>query len=203
MINEKLQDFATSAMARSQISFGDVRRLARDCLPHGITTREEAESLISLNEKLVRADKAWAAWLVPALAEYATADQLADASGADAAKAWLKGLLAQAPSAAALGRKIARHIRRKTAQPETSASTDAPQRRRRKAPPCKVEALGRTDAPAGIAPMVQSEIRVRPNRSAAMRGKRRTTCAASLPCEIWSAGIMAKHLRFQLARPAA
>src|SRR5689334_14870901 len=112
MMNGKLQDFSTGAMARSQISFGDVRRLQRDCLPHGITTREEAESLIALNATLVRADKAWAAWLVPALADYLTAHQPGDGSDADAAKAWLQALLAQSPSAAALGRKVARHIRR-------------------------------------------------------------------------------------------
>jgi hypothetical protein len=203
MINGKLQDVATSAMARSQISFGDVRRLQRDCLPRGITTRDEAESLIALDTTLVRADKAWAAWLVPALADFVTAHQHADVAGADAAKAWLRGLLAQSPSSATLGRKVARHMRRQSAQSEAGASTDAQQRRRRTAPTCKVEVLGRTDAPEGIVPMVQPEIRERSSRRAVMRSKRRTTCAASLPCEIWSAGIMEKHLRFQLARPAA
>jgi hypothetical protein len=197
MNNGKLQDFASSAMARSQISFGDVRRLQRDCLPHGITTRDEAESLIALDATLVRADKAWAAWLVPALADFVTAQQPADVSGTDATKAWLQGLLARSPSSAGLGRKIARHIRRLT-QPPADESADAQQRPRRQVRTCKAER-----AAERIAPIVHSEITVRPRRHSVARPKRRITVATSLPCEIWSAGLMEKHLRFQLARPAA
>ena len=187
-----------SVMARSQIGFGDVRRLQRDCLPQGITTRDEAEIVISLNAMLVRADKAWAAWLVPALAGFVTTDQPADVSGADAAKAWLQGLLAQSPSSAALGRKVARHIRRQSAQRAANESTDAQRGSRRQVRTCKADR-----AAEGIAPVVQSEIRLRPDPRAVARRTRRTMCATNLPCEIWSAGIMEKHLRFQLARPAA
>ena len=193
MINGKLQDFAVSVMARSQISFGDVRRLQRDFLPRGITTRDEAESLIALDATLVRADKAWAAWLVPALADFVTAHQPADVSGADAAKTWLEGLLAQSASSATLGRKVARHIRRLT-PPPADESADAQRGSRRQVRTCKAEE---------IAPIVQSEIRLRPDRRAVTRRTRRTMRATSLPCEIWSAGLMEKHLRFQLARPAA
>jgi hypothetical protein len=196
MINGKLQDFATGAMARGRISFGDVRRLQRDCLPQGITMREEAESLIALDAMLVRADKAWAAWLVPALADFVTAQQRADSTGADAG-AGMKALFAQSRSAVALGRKVARHIRR-ASQPSADQSPDAQQRPRRQVRTCKAERVA-----ARTAPVVQSKISVRPPRRAAARPERRTLCAMSLPCEIWSAGIMEKHLRFQLARPAA
>ena len=199
MINGKLQDFAASAMARGQISFGDVRRLQRDCLPPGITTREEADCLIALDAALARADKAWAAWLVPALAEFVAAHQAADVADAGAAGPSLQTLFAQSPSAAALGRKIARHIRRQSAQPHADESADAQPRRRRKPRTCKVDAVRRTGAAKKIAPIVASQIKLRP----VTPGKRRSTCVASLPCEIWSAGIMEKHLRFQLARPAA
>jgi hypothetical protein len=195
MMNGKLQDFTAGAMARSQISFGDVRRLQRDCLPHGITSRDEAASLIALDATLARADKAWAAWLVPALADFVTV-QPAGVAGAAAAKAWLQGLLAQSPSSAALGRKIARHMRRVT-QPSADDSAEAQRRPRRQVPTCKLERVA-----TGILPVVQSEITVRPRRAAA-RPKRMTICAPSLAGEIWSAGIMEKHLRFQLARPAA
>jgi len=197
MVNEKLQDFATSAMARGQISFGDVRRLQRDGLPQGITTRDEAERLIALHATLVRADKAWAAWLVPALADFVVADQRADASGADTAKAWLRGLLAQSACNAALGRKIARHIRQQSAPPSASESADTPQRPRRRVTTRKVERVAKR-----MAPIVRSEIIVPPSRRVGARPKRRTAGAASLPCELWSAGIIEKHLRFQLARPA-
>jgi hypothetical protein len=196
MINGKLQDFATSAMARTQISFGDVRRLQRNCLPLGITTRDEAESLIALNATLVRADKAWAAWLVPALADFVTARPIADVSGAEAAKAWLQGLLAQSPTSAALGRKIARHIRRLT-QPPADESSAAPQRPHRKVRTCKTEPVV-----AMMAPIVRSEIAVRPSRRAVAQPER-GTATMTLPCEIWAGGVLEKHLRFQLARPAA
>ncbi len=197
MINGKLQDFTTGATARGQISFGDVRRLQRDCLPQGITTRDEAERLIALNATLVRADKAWAAWLVPALADFVSAQQRADAAGADATKAWLHALLPQSPAAAALGRKIARHIRR-LRQPAAGDSCEAQPRPRRKVRTCKVERVA-----ARMAPIVQSEIAVRPGRRAAARAKCRTTGTPCLPCELWSPGLMEKHWRFQLARPAA
>jgi hypothetical protein len=150
-----------------------------------------------MSTTLVRADKAWTAWLVPALADFVAAHQPADVSGADAAKAWLQGLLAQSPSAVALGRKVARHIRRLT-QPPAEESSDAQRRPRRKVRTCKPERAAQR-----MAPIVRSEITVRPSRRAATPPKRRTTGVTSLPCEIWSAGIMEKHLRFQLARPAA
>jgi hypothetical protein len=197
MINGKLQDFAASAMARGQISFGDVRRLQRDCLPLGITTRDEAESLIALDATLVRADKAWAAWLVPALAEFVTAQQGGDVGGEGAATAWLQGLLVQSPSAAALSRKVARHIRRSRVKPPADEPTDARPRPQRKVRTCKVER-----APRRAASIVRSDIVVQRGRRAAARTKR-SASGGIMPCEIWSAGLMEKHWRFQLARPAS
>ena len=44
MRGTSLQDFVCRAMAQNRISFGDLRRLRRDILPDGITTREQAES---------------------------------------------------------------------------------------------------------------------------------------------------------------
>jgi len=46
MNNTKLQDFVTQTAARSQITFGDVRRLRRDCLPGGINAGEESDRLL-------------------------------------------------------------------------------------------------------------------------------------------------------------
>jgi hypothetical protein len=126
-----------------------------------------------------------------------TAQQPTGISGADAAKAWLQGVLAQSPSSVALGRKVARHIRR-LAQPAADDSPDAQQRPRRQVPTCKAE----RDA-TGIAPKVPSDMPTRPRRCPAARPPRRMSCAASPPCEIWTAGIMEKHWRFQLARPPA
>src|SRR3979490_1343528 len=71
MNNAKLQDFVTQTAARSQITFGDVRRLRRDCLPGGINAGEEVGILIWLDSKVSRADKAWSQWLVAAVPHFA------------------------------------------------------------------------------------------------------------------------------------
>ncbi len=194
-MNAKLQDFTSGATARGQISFGDVRRLQRDCLPEGITTREEAASLIALDAALVRADKAWAAWLVPALADFVTAQQRADA---DAVQQWLRGFFAQSPSSAALGRKLARHMR-ELVQAPASGSGDAQPRARRTVRTCKLARV----AEKSQAPVVRSGMAVRRARHGAPPSKCPTAGTASPPCELWSPGLMEKHWRFQLARPAA
>ena len=53
-----LREFVTKALLTKRIGFGDLRRLQRDILPDGITTREEAEVLIALDQATERIDKA-------------------------------------------------------------------------------------------------------------------------------------------------
>ena len=57
------------ALERDRISFGDLRRLQRTVLPHGLLTREQAEVLIALEQTITRTDKAWAGYLVTVLKE--------------------------------------------------------------------------------------------------------------------------------------
>ena len=45
MINSSLQTFINKVHAAGRISFGDVKRLQRDILPDGISSRDEAELL--------------------------------------------------------------------------------------------------------------------------------------------------------------
>ena len=52
-----LREFVTKALLTRRIGFGDIRRLQRDILPDGITTREEAEVLIALDQAIERIDK--------------------------------------------------------------------------------------------------------------------------------------------------
>jgi hypothetical protein len=118
MINGKLRDFVCHVTAKGQITLGDVRRLQRGYLPDGITNGEELEMLISLNAKLVRADKAWAQWLLSVVADFVTnreACALEDAGGK-----WADRLLAA--SATKLGRRIARQIRRELSRPRAVQS---------------------------------------------------------------------------------
>ena len=71
MENNKLQDFITITVLRNRITFGDVRRLQRDHLPHGVTSREQVEMLLQLDGMIDRADRAWADWLVAAVFDFA------------------------------------------------------------------------------------------------------------------------------------
>jgi len=59
-----LREFVTKALLTKRIGFGDLRRLQRDILPDGITTRDEAEVLIALDRAIERIDKAWTEALV-------------------------------------------------------------------------------------------------------------------------------------------
>jgi hypothetical protein len=71
MDNSKLQDFVTITVLHNRITFGDVRRLQRDYLPHGVAGREQVELLLHLDGMIDRADRAWADWLVAAIFDFA------------------------------------------------------------------------------------------------------------------------------------
>ena len=51
-----LRDFVTRVLSQKRVRFGDVRRLSRDVLPDGITTRDEAEVLIALDQTISKTD---------------------------------------------------------------------------------------------------------------------------------------------------
>ena len=71
MDNSKLLDFVTITVLHNRITFGDVRRLQRDYLPHGLASREQVEMLLHLDGVIDRADRAWADWLVAAVFDFA------------------------------------------------------------------------------------------------------------------------------------
>src|SRR4051794_20401904 len=70
MINSSLQAFANKVQEAGRISFGDVKRLQRDILPDGISSREEAELLLSLAQTVGRADRAFGDWLVAMMVDF-------------------------------------------------------------------------------------------------------------------------------------
>jgi len=200
MSTEKLQDFAASVMTRGRITFGDVRRLQRDYLPDGITTREEAEILIALSDRLVRADKAWAQWLVAALARYLRSQEGSQTSVADAGRAWTDSLLAASPATTAFGRRIARTLRRELPKLVAAQGGNAPQPRVEEPQPAPVVSCP-ASGPELIRAIVRSDIVARPNCARMARRGRKTAPQPVLPVEVWSARMMEKHQRFQLERP--
>ena len=66
-----LREFASKALEAKRIRFADLRRLQRDVLPCRITNRVEAEVLLALDGTVVRADRDWTDYVVPAVVEFA------------------------------------------------------------------------------------------------------------------------------------
>src|SRR3954453_10829820 len=70
MINAALQIFVNKVQSMGRISFGDVNRLQRDILPDGISSREEAELLLTLDRAVCRSDRSFAEWLVATMVDF-------------------------------------------------------------------------------------------------------------------------------------
>jgi len=70
-------------------SFGDLCRLQRNILPHGLLTREQAEVLIALDQTIPRTDKAWAGYLVAALTDFVVWRSSSPGRVENEAAAWL------------------------------------------------------------------------------------------------------------------
>lgn len=125
MINEKLQEFVCNVVAKGQMSYGDVRRLQRDYLPGGVANCEELELLISLNTRLVRADKAWAQWLVASVVEFIAKREVRERPSKEAIGKWLDRPLAALTTS--VGRRIARRVRCELARQHSIQSTGSDQ----------------------------------------------------------------------------
>lgn len=85
----RLNDIAAEIERRGRIGFGDVRRLERDILPHGVTCREEAEILIRLDRVASRADRSWNEWFVSVMVDYVVWSERPTAIVNEAAAVWL------------------------------------------------------------------------------------------------------------------
>ncbi len=108
MMATSLRDFASRTAASGRIRFGDLRRLQRDLLPNGITTREEAEALLNLDQAVSRADPDWPGWLSSALKAYAVSGEGVDSQRAS----WLAERLSERRTKAA--QVLARHLATET-----------------------------------------------------------------------------------------
>src|SRR5436190_1144937 len=89
----RLNDMADEIRVRGRIGFGDVRRLERDILPHGVNCREEAEILIRLDRETARADRAWNEWFVAVMVDYVVWSERPTAIVNEQAAMWLSAAL--------------------------------------------------------------------------------------------------------------
>lgn len=106
-----LEHFATKAMERSRITFGDVCRLRRDILPGGVAFRDEAELLIRIDRRVGRADGAWTDWLSRTIGEFVAWSERQSGSVAGETARWLTEELTREGPLTRVGHRLMREIR--------------------------------------------------------------------------------------------
>src|SRR4051795_5956143 len=109
MINSSLQAFANNVQKAGRISFGDVKRLQRDILPDGISSRAEAELLLTLEQTVSRADRAFADWLVAMMVDFVVWGLRPTGSVDAQTAAWLTPFLASQRATKTM-RRLAREL---------------------------------------------------------------------------------------------
>ena len=114
MSRTSLHQFVARVLADDRILFGDLKRLQRDVLPGRITTREEAELLLSLDCAVRRTDREWTEYLTSTVRDFAIWG-LHPAGSLDRAKAaWIASAVACADptrTARAIVREIVQEAR--------------------------------------------------------------------------------------------
>jgi hypothetical protein len=208
MNNAKLQDFVTHTAARSRITFGDVRRLRRDCLPGGINAGEEVGILIWLDSTVSRADKAWSQWLVAAVADFALRSEVTEDGIVD----WLKRLTATTAQGTTVRPRILREIGR--GKRSSGAATSLPTEESSAAAQAADSVAPAADASADKNPVdrprrqsastaLTSQIKSKSTKTSGQRSQQAaepSTMPASL---VWSSGRAWKPACFPLAAPWA
>lgn len=206
-----LAGFVTSAIAHRRITFGDVRRLQRDYLPDGITTREQAEMLTALAPEIEHADRSWRQWFAEALADFATKSAAGNAAAHDETIAWLEQLAKTPGMVKRISRKLARELRGSAEPTETTvlaaedASVDAGVPQEANTPPAAprhepndTERRKRTRA----AKRSRIIVRRRPAKRPQLQRKREATSFAMLPTQwVWSPLMGEQQLQIQMAAP--
>ena len=208
-MNTKLQDFVTQTAARSQITFGDVRRLRRDCLPGGINAGEEVGLLVWLDSTVGRADKAWSQWLVAAVADFALRSDVTEDGIVD----WLKRLTATTAHGTTVRPRILREIGRgkrssgATASLPTEESNAAAQAAASVAPAADTGMQRAVERPrrrgTSIAPASQIKSKSTKISGSSPRSRRPAEPSTTPASLIWSSGRAWKHACFPLAAPWA
>jgi len=198
MSNTKLQDFVTQTAARSQITFGDVRRLRRDCLPGGINAGEEVGILIWLDSTVSRADKAWSQWLVAAVADFALRSEVTEDGIVD----WLKRLTATTAQGTTVRPRILREIGR--GKRSSGATTSLPIDESSAAAQAAAAPVDRPRQ-QGASTALTSQIKSKSTKIGRSRQRsRRAAEPSTMPAPLlWSSGRAWKHACFPLAAPWA
>jgi hypothetical protein len=108
MSSSSLREFVSHTREAGRIGFGDLRRLQRDILPDRITTREEAELLLTLDRVVRKADRDWNDYLVGAVRNFVVWGMEPAGSLDDGKVEWLMSVLSKPTTKA--GHALAREI---------------------------------------------------------------------------------------------
>ncbi|KAA2237384.1 hypothetical protein [Salinarimonas soli] len=125
MSNNNLAEIVTKTIAKGRISFGDVRRLQRDVLPDGVSSREEVELLLSLDAAAAQADRSWTEWLVPAIVDFVVWGERPTGLVEAGAASWLTAALGAGGTPTKAARLIAREIAREAERVDEAVITFA------------------------------------------------------------------------------
>src|SRR3954453_16682986 len=124
MINSSLQAFARNVRKAGRISVGDVKRLQRDILPDGIGARAQAELLLTLDQTVSRADRAFADWLVAMMVDFVVWGVRPTGSVDAATAAWLTPFLVGQRATKTM-RRLARELAAEAEQGGTALPSPA------------------------------------------------------------------------------
>src|SRR5215207_604656 len=138
-----LNQFVKTALVDKRIRFADLRRLQRDVLPEGPSTRDEAEALLALDQVVQRADRAWPDYLASAIKEFVLSGSTPPGSVDGETAEWLIAALScsRAKTALAVAREVVREAehadealvtfakgsKRKSKSPPPECDTSRPQ----------------------------------------------------------------------------
>lgn len=89
MSHSSLREFISNVLSRKRLRFGDLRRLQRDVLPSGITSREEAEALLALDQALRKADEDWPGYLTTVVKDFVVSSGRSPGSVDQETAVWL------------------------------------------------------------------------------------------------------------------
>ncbi len=89
-----LRAFASKARASNRLLYGDLRRLQRDVLPAGASSREDVEALLAF-DWIERVDKDWPGYLARVVTDFVLSTSNPPGNAVDAqTAAWVLSLLA-------------------------------------------------------------------------------------------------------------
>lgn len=110
MSNVSLQHFCNRIAEAGRITRADLRILAGEILPDGITSRDEADLLIALDRVVVDADDSFTAFLVAGIVDFAVWGERPTGFIDRAIAGWLAASLGAGAGPTATGARIAMEI---------------------------------------------------------------------------------------------